>query len=94
MDHEIIGQTKPLARISANPPNGRGEEGGTGLPAVVWKRSSTSMANGNCVEVACLPDGRIAVRDSKDMGGPVLCFTREEWQNFLDGIQGTRFRTS
>jgi hypothetical protein len=52
------------------------------------------MANGNCVEVACLPDGRIAVRDSKDMGGPVLCFTREEWQNFLDGIQGTRFRTS
>ena len=38
-----------------------------------WVKSSYSFANGNCVEVAALP-GAVAVRDSKDPGGPVLTF--------------------
>jgi hypothetical protein len=29
-----------------------------------WLKSSFSFANGDCVEVAALPDGRIGVRDS------------------------------
>ncbi len=50
------------------------------------------MANGNCVEVAYLPGGQAAVRDSKDKTGPVLRFSQDEWQGFLDGIRGTRSR--
>jgi hypothetical protein len=41
-----------------------------------WVKSSLSYANGDCVEVARLPDGRLAVRDSKDPGGPACFLTR------------------
>jgi hypothetical protein len=44
-----------------------------------WVKSSLSFANGESVEVARLPDGRVGVRDSKDPGGPVLRFTPAEW---------------
>jgi hypothetical protein len=51
----------------------------------VWRKSSRSdMSGPNCVEVARLGDA-IAVRDSKDPDGPVLTFTRGEWQAFLAG---------
>lgn len=50
-----------------------------------WRKASAS-ANGNCVEVAPLPDGGVAVRDSKDRSGAVLGFTRQEWVAFLDGM--------
>ncbi len=50
-----------------------------------WRKASAS-ANGSCVEVAPLPDGGVAVRDSKDRSGPVLGFTRQEWAAFLDGM--------
>ena len=40
-----------------------------------WIKSSFSFSNGNCVEVASLPDGGVGVRDSKDQSGPVLQFT-------------------
>lgn len=36
------------------------------LPAgLTWRKSSLSSDNGTCVELAPLPDGRVAVRDSK-----------------------------
>jgi hypothetical protein len=56
-----------------------------------WVKSSLSFANGDCVEVARLQDGRIAVRDSKDPGGPVLRFTPSEWAAFLGGVQNGEF---
>jgi Domain of unknown function (DUF397) len=56
-----------------------------------WIKSSLSFANGDCVEVANLPDGRIGVRDSKDAGGPVLRFTPSEWQAFIGGVQNGEF---
>jgi hypothetical protein len=43
------------------------------------------------VELAALPGGGIAVRDSKDPSGPVLSFTRHEWVSFLDGLDKGEF---
>lgn len=56
-----------------------------------WIKSSLSFANGDCVEVASLPDGQIAVRDSKDTAGPVLRFTSSEWQAFVAGARNGEF---
>jgi len=56
-----------------------------------WTKSSLSFSNGNCVEVASLPDGEIGVRDSKDSEGPVLRFTSDEWHAFLGGARNGEF---
>jgi hypothetical protein len=56
-----------------------------------WVKSSLSFANGNCVEVANLPTGEIAVRDSKNSEGPVLRFTPDEWHAFLGGVRNGEF---
>jgi Domain of unknown function (DUF397) len=54
---------------------------------VDWVKSSLSLANSNCVEVADLPGGEVGVRHSKDPQGPVLRFTADEWQAFLGGVR-------
>ncbi len=56
-----------------------------------WIKSSLSYANGNCVEVASLPDGEIGVRNSRDSTGPVLRFTSGEWHDFLGGVRNGEF---
>lgn len=51
---------------------------------LTWYKSSHSdNAGGNCVEIAASPDGAVRVRDSKDLQGPQLAFTRREWADFL-----------
>ena len=46
------------------------------LSRAVWHKSAFSNGSGgNCVEVARNLPGIVAVRDSKDRGGPVLTFT-------------------
>jgi uncharacterized protein DUF397 len=55
-----------------------------------WRKASASNANG-CVEVAPLPEGGVAVRDSKDPAGAILSFTRREWTAFLDGLDKGEF---
>jgi hypothetical protein len=52
-----------------------------------WVKSSLSFSNGNCVEIAQLRDGRVAVRNSRHPSGPVLRFTPAEWQAFLGGAR-------
>lgn len=56
-----------------------------------WIKSSLSFANGDCVEVANLPDGDIGVRDSKNSEGAILRFTPGEWHAFLGGVRNGEF---
>jgi len=56
-----------------------------------WVKSSLSFSNGNCVEVASLPEGEIGVRNSRDAQGAVLRFTSDEWHAFLGGVRNGEF---
>ncbi len=55
-----------------------------------WFKSSASAA-GNCVEVAHLPGGGVAVRDSKDRAKSAHLYTRGEWEAFLVGAKNGEF---
>lgn len=55
----------------------------TDLTGAVWRKSSRSSSQGNCVEVAANLPGLVAVRDSKDQHGPVLVFSPARWEAFL-----------
>ncbi len=55
-----------------------------------WRKSSYSSNEGECVEVAILPDDSRAVRDSKDPAGPVLRFSAGAWAIFTDRIRSGR----
>ncbi|MFI2616948.1 DUF397 domain-containing protein [Streptomyces sp. NPDC018584] len=57
------------------------------LNGAEWYKSSFSLANGDCVEVASLPHGAVAVRDSKNPARGDLRFTKEEWAVFCAGLR-------
>jgi hypothetical protein len=56
-----------------------------------WQKSTYSMGSGQCVEMAQLPGGDVAVRDSKNQTGPMLRFSASEWRIFVVGIKGAEF---
>jgi Domain of unknown function (DUF397) len=68
-----------------------------GMPAqqlgdeVQWRKSTASNPSGNCVEVAALPGGSIAVRNSRFQAGPALVYTRAEVAAFLAGVKNGEF---
>jgi hypothetical protein len=60
-----------------------------------WIKSSFSgPTGGNCVEVAFLAGGQVAVRNSRHAAGPALVFTAAEWDAFLCGVRGGEFDPS
>jgi len=62
------------------------------LQGITWVKSNRSgPTGGNCVQMAILPGGGIAVRNSRDPDGPALIFTGAEWNAFIHGgIRGVR----
>lgn len=56
-----------------------------------WRKSRYSGAVGNCVEVATLVDGEIAMRNSRHPDGPALIYTRDEMAAFLSSAKDGEF---
>jgi hypothetical protein len=44
-----------------------------------------------CVQVAHLPGGKVALRDSKDIGRPAHIFDSAEWTAFISGVKAGEF---
>jgi hypothetical protein len=66
----------------------RNEMPASDLAGVQWRKSrSSGPEGGNCVEVARLADGQVAVRNSRYPAGPALLFTPSEWDAFLGGAK-------
>lgn len=58
-------------------------------PSPVWRRSLRCDTNA-CIEAA-LMGGDIVLRDSKRPDGPVLRFSKDEWDAFIAGVQAGDF---
>lgn len=74
--------------MSDSRPAGEGAEDASRGPQLGgrWRKSSFSMSNGDCIEVASFSD-QVGVRDSKAIVGPRLRFSPDSWAAFVDDIK-------
>ncbi|GAA3800407.1 DUF397 domain-containing protein [Sphaerisporangium flaviroseum] len=56
-----------------------------------WRKSAYSNPSGNCVEVAPLPGGDVAVRNSRHPAGPALIYSRGEIAAFIQAAKNGDF---
>lgn len=81
---------------------GRGDAGlmnvdvRNGIPAgqlsgAGWRKSSHSGKQGNCVELARLPGGSTAFRNSRDPDGPALIHPASDLAGFLIAVKDGEF---
>ena len=61
------------------------------LPPARWRKSRASNPTGSCVELAELPDGAIAVRNSRDKQGLALIYSRVAIATFLAAMKDGEF---
>jgi hypothetical protein len=66
------------------------------LSGTRWRTSSFSNSDGgnNCVEVAFLPGGEVAVRDTKARSRASHLHTAAAWGAFLAGVRAGEFHPS
>jgi Domain of unknown function (DUF397) len=55
---------------------------------LIWRKSSYSVANGQCVETAVVL-GAVTVRDTVSPADGQLRFSAEAWQDFTARVKGT-----
>jgi hypothetical protein len=65
----------------------------TDLSGALWRKSSYSNGQANCVEVATVRHILMAVRDSKSPGTASLTFAPRVWQQFINGVAATQTTT-
>ncbi len=58
--------------------------------ALSWRKARRSGGQ-NCIEVASAGD-MVAIRDSKNLTGPILLCTGAAWLGFIAGIKSGRIR--
>ncbi len=61
------------------------------MTSLAWRKSSFSGDESNCVEVAALDDGGIAVRNSKRPDEATVLFTRAEIGAWAKGVKAGEF---
>jgi len=59
---------------------------GNCVEAGTWRKSSHSGYNNSCLEAGSCSRG-VAVRDTKNRGGPVLTFSASAWREFAAGLK-------
>ncbi len=59
----------------------------TELEEVVWRKSRLSNSQGACVEMARLPGGEIAVRNSRDPDGTALIYPTAAIRALIEGAR-------
>jgi hypothetical protein len=79
MTHPASNNEPPAAVLSAQ------------LRQTRWQKSRYSNSQGDCVEMAVLPGGDIAVRNSRDPNGPALIYTRAEIQALFQDVKDGDF---
>jgi Domain of unknown function (DUF397) len=67
-----------------------------GMPAsaligVAWHKSRCSSPQGECVELARLATGDVAIRNSRHPGGAALVYTQAELEAFIQGVRDGDF---
>jgi hypothetical protein len=63
----------------------------TDLSDVAWRKSRHSNSQGTCVELASLPGGAVAVRNSRHSDSPALIYTPAEMDAFIRGAKDGEF---
>ena len=71
-----------LVASSANDPQ---------FDSVTWRKSQHSNPSGNCVELAGLADGTVAIRNSRHPAGPALLCAPAEFSVFLAAARDGEF---
>jgi hypothetical protein len=59
----------------------------TGRGASPWRTSSYSTGGNQCVEVAVMPYGQVAVRDTKDRESGIQLFSVAAWTTFVAALK-------